>query len=332
MLRIICCLIFSLSLQARPLLAQSQKKSTGDMIFLADPTIFYHKGTYYLYGTGGDKQTNQGFVVYTSADLKTWEGPRGVSGGYALKKGDAFGESGFWAPQVFEHKNKFYMAYTANEHIAMAVSDSPLGPFRQQDKKPLINQKRNIDPFVYIDNDGKKYLYHVIVADGGNRIYTAELEDDFSAIKENTLKKCIEADRQWENTESAKWSVTEGPTVIQHKKYYYLIYSANDFRNPDYAVSYAVSESPLGPWKKIDQEPPISRKTIGYNGTGHGDLVSGKNGKLYYVLHTHYSKSKVAPRQTALVKAGFTKKRRGPDEFNIDAGSFYFLRQNEKTK
>lgn len=332
MLRIICCLVFLISLQICPVLAQDQKRSTLNTISLADPTIFYHKGTYYLYGTGGDKYTNQGFVVYTSADLKTWEGPRGAAGGYALRKGDAFGESGFWAPQVFEYKNKFYMAYTANEHIAIAVSSSPLGPFRQQDKKPLINQKRNIDPFIFIDDDGKKYLYHVIVADGGNRIYTAELEDDFSGIKENTVKKCIEADREWENTDHAKWSVTEGPTVLKHKQYYYLIYSANDFRNPDYAVSYAMSKNPLGPWEKTDQEPLISRKTIGHNGTGHGDLFTGRSGNMYYVFHTHNSESKVAPRLTAVVKAGFAGKRQGPDKFIIDADSFYFLQQNRKSK
>ena len=97
-------------------------------IYLADPTIFSEDGTYYLYGTGA----KDGFQVYTSKDLKTWEGPKGATGGYALKKGDAFGTQGFWAPQVFRHKGKYYMAYTADEQIAIASSDSPLGPFRQQ--------------------------------------------------------------------------------------------------------------------------------------------------------------------------------------------------------
>jgi xylan 1,4-beta-xylosidase len=46
----------------------SQQKN----ILLADPTIFFDNGTYYLYGTtGGDTPLNgQGFMVYTSADLK----------------------------------------------------------------------------------------------------------------------------------------------------------------------------------------------------------------------------------------------------------------------
>lgn len=71
----------------------------GQNINLTDPTIFYENGTYYLYGTGGN--SNRGFQVYTSKDLKMWEGSKGASDGYALKKGDSFGSKGFWAPLVF---------------------------------------------------------------------------------------------------------------------------------------------------------------------------------------------------------------------------------------
>lgn len=71
---------------------------SGEVIHLADPTIFFHKGTYYLYGTGA---VNKGFLVYTSRDRKVWEGPKGVKDGFALREEDAFGDRGFWAPQVF---------------------------------------------------------------------------------------------------------------------------------------------------------------------------------------------------------------------------------------
>ncbi len=45
-------------------------------IFLADPTIFYNKGIYYLYGTGAGQYAD-GFAVYTSKDLQTWKGAAG---------------------------------------------------------------------------------------------------------------------------------------------------------------------------------------------------------------------------------------------------------------
>lgn len=302
---------------------QANVIQTGDSIYLADPTIFYHEGTYYLYGTGGRK----GFLVYTSPDMKTWKGPAGVKEGYALFEGDAYGTSGFWAPQVFYKDGKFYMAYTANEHIAIAESDSPLGPFKQQVIKAVSGTSRQIDPFVFIDDDGKKYLYHVRVNDG-NRIFIAELKDDLSDIKPGTAKECIYATEPWENTAHASWPVTEGPTVLKHKNLYYLFYSANDFRNIDYAVGYATSPTPYGPWKKFSGNPIISRQNTGHNGTGHGDFIRDEQGNLWYVLHTHHSNSRVSPRLTAIVKAHFIEDGSKPDKVVIESGSFHYLRSH----
>jgi len=323
-------LIFSLFLgmliisSPQRLFSQEQTRQNKN-ILLADPTIFYNDGTYYLYGTGSGQYAN-GFVTYTSTDLKEWQGPVGVANGYALKKGDAYGESQFWAPQVFKYNNKFYMAYAANEHIGIAMSDSPLGPFKQSSMAPLSKEIKQIDPFVFVDDNGKKYLYYVIVANGGNRIFVAEMNDDMVSVKKETEKLCIEATAKWENTANAPWIVTEGPTVIKHKKLYYLLYSANDFRNTDYAVGYTVSKTPMGPWNKFEGNPIIHKSNIGQNGVGHGDIVKGKNGDLVYVLHTHNSAERVSPRKTALLKLKFVKdKKSGADQLTVVPGSFSFL-------
>src|SRR5687767_3622225 len=100
--------------------ASKIQQAVKDSIYLADPTIFYEKGMYYLYGTGGN--VNHGFLLYTSKDLREWSGPAGKSDGYALIKGESYGSMGFWAPQVFKYKGRYYMAYTANENIAIAES------------------------------------------------------------------------------------------------------------------------------------------------------------------------------------------------------------------
>lgn len=312
---IILFIVFA-SLTRQPGPKRQAKNSTGsDTIFMADPTIFYDKGMYYLYGTGG----RDGFLVYTSKDLKNWQGPAGARDGYALMKGDAYGTSGFWAPQVFKTGSGFFMAYTANEHIAIAKSKSPLGPFVQTKFKAISGAERQIDPFIFIDNDGKKYLYHVRV-ENGNRLFVAEMEDDLSDIKPETLKECLSATEPWENTAHAGWPVAEGPTVMKHNNLYYLFYSANDFRNPDYAVGYATATSPTGPWKKSNANPLISRHLTGKNGTGHGDFVKDPKGGLWYVFHTHFSDSTVSPRRTAIIKGGFT----GGKVF-VNKKSFYYL-------
>lgn len=300
----------------------------SDSIFLADPTIFYANNTYYLYGTGGD--VSRGFLVYTSSDMKTWKGPMGKTEGYALVKGDAYGSSGFWAPQVFRYKNKFYMAYTANENIAVAESDDPLGPFKQQSIAKISGDGKQIDPFVFIDSDGSKYLYHVRLT-SGNRIFVAKMKDDLSDIENETAKECISGEAPWENTAGTKWPVTEGPTVMKYNGLYYLFYSANDFRNIDYAVGYATAKSPYGPWIKYDKNPIISRHNIGINGTGHGDFIKDKSGKLYYVFHTHRSGSVISPRLTAIVQGRFAKGAgKGVYTMVIDPKTFSYLRLEGK--
>jgi len=309
--------------------ACSQEKNTDkpkeeiqkSTILLADPTIFYHNGVYYLYGTtSGNIPNGEGFQVYTSSDLKDWKGPVGAQNGLALKKGDSYGDKGFWAPQVLSYNNKFYMIYTANENIATAVSDSPLGPFKSETKEPIIKTGNQIDPFVFVDEDGKKYLYFVKLTNG-NRIFAAEINDDLQSIKPETLTECISGTLPWENTENTNWPVTEGPTVLKYNGLYYLIYSANDFRNIDYAVGYATSKSPFGPWEKSKDSPIISRKNTNQNGIGHGDIFWDKDQKMHYVLHTHFSASAVSPRKAAIIDVEFVG-----NELKAVNNSFNFLK------
>jgi len=297
-------------------------KLKTNKITLADPTIFPDQGKYYLYGTS----SNSGFEVYQSDDLSNWTGPTGKSGGFALKKGDSYGSSGFWAPQVFKYKSTYYMAYTADEEIAIAKSDSPLGPFRQQELKALSGEGKQIDPFIFFDPGGKIYLYHVKLKEG-NRIYVSEMKPDLSDVIPGSSRPCIFGDTPWENTEKTTWTVTEGPTVIKHKNLYYLIYSANDFRSKDYAVGYATSSSPLGPWKKYAGNPIISRAKLGENGTGHGDLFRDKSGNYKYVMHTHNSSEKVSPRPTAMINMRFETIKKGEDRLTADKQSFHFLQR-----
>lgn len=301
---------------------QPEKNNRTSPIYLADPAVFHQAGVYYLYGTV--ERSGNGFQAYRSTDLKNWKLAEG-NDGFVLRKGDVFGTTGFWAPQVFLYNGQYYMTYVANENIAIAKSSSPQGPFTQESKTPLAAPVKQIDPFVFIDEDGKKYLYHVRLTEG-NKIFVAEMTDDFSAIKPGTLRECITATESWENTAQSKWPVTEGPSILKHNGVYYLVYTANDFRNPDYAVGYATSNSPLGPWKKYNGNPVLSRQLLGENGTGHGDFFR-KGKELYYVFHTHYSKEKVGPRKTALVRFRFAKTKNDIDRLEVVPSSFRFLSQ-----
>ncbi len=169
--------------------------SQKDTIELADPTIFYDKGEYYLYGTG----SASGFPVYTSKNLTDWKIPGKTKDGLALTKGNSYGTGGFWAPQIFKYKKMYYMAYTADENIAIAKSKSPLGPFKQTVITKVSGKHKQIDPYVFIDDDGSKYLYHVEL-NNGNRIYVSKLKDDLSDVIPGTEIECISGELGWENT------------------------------------------------------------------------------------------------------------------------------------
>ena len=150
---------------------------------LADPFILLYDGVYYAYGTGA----GSGIEVWTSRDLSTWERAKGnARDGLALHRTDVWGEKWFWAPEVYRLNDKFYMYFTAEEHICVATSDSPLGPFVQEKRQPMIADEKCIDNTLFIDDDGRAYMYFDRFNDGLN-IWVVELEDDCTTLKKETI-------------------------------------------------------------------------------------------------------------------------------------------------
>lgn len=280
----------------------------------ADPYILNHEGNYYLYGTGGKK----GIRVYQSDNLANWSGAVGATDGFALDSSDVWGNHSFWAPEVYFLDGKFYMFYSVMEHLAIAESESPLGPFIQKEKKPLHLDTKEIDSHLFIDTDGKTYLYFVRFT-GGNEIWMAEMLDDLSGIKEQTLTRCFGASEPWERTKKEPVArVAEGPFVLKHNNLYYLFYSANHFRSQDYAVGYAISESPSGPFRKYENNPILIGDGKAIFGTGHHSFFKSNSGQMYIVYHSHKSGEDVQPRITCLDRCGFEKDDRNkPDKFVV---------------
>ncbi len=256
---------------------------------LADPYILEYEGLYYIYGTN----VGNGFDVYYSKDLKYWERASAL----ALTHTNSYGEKNFWAPEVYyvEKENKFYMFYSAEEHICMATADSPLGPFKQEVQEP-IREEGSIDTSVFFDEDGKAYLYFVRFTDG-NVIWCAELNEGLKKIKEETLTECFKAEEPWELILP---KVVEGPSVFKQDGKYYMLYSANGYTSQDYAVGFATADSPLGPWKKYEGNPVLHRYEE-LVGVGHGAPFFDKDGKMRYVFHAHRSTSSVHPRDSYVV-------------------------------
>ena len=267
--------------------AAETAKAEPKPLTLADPFVLSHGGKYYAYGTW----SGNGIAVAVSSDLRTWTlGGGRAAEGLALHKDDSYGDHSFWAPEVYRRDGKFIMFYTAQEHVCAAVADSPLGPFRQDEKKPLLERK-GIDNSLLVDRSGRAWMYYVHF-DRGNTIWLAELEKDCLHVKPGTERMLFRATEPWE-----KNSVVEGPFVVKCGRKYALTYSACDFRNPDYAVGVAFADSPEGPWTKSG-ENPILRRFRGLEGTGHHSLFKDRDGKWRIVFHAHEAPGRVGLRRT----------------------------------
>jgi beta-xylosidase len=245
-------------------------------VYTADPAALVVGDTVYLY-TGHDeaKPPHEGYVMhewlcFSSPDMIHWTkcgSPLSVKD-FAWAKGDA------WASQVIEHNGKYYY-YAAVEHdsthrgkaIAVAISDSPTGPFKDARGSALITNDMtspqsgmmwdDIDPTVIIDN-GQAYLFW-----GNRKCYYAKLKENMTEL-EGDIK---EVDLP---------NYTEAPWIHKRNGWYYLSY-ASGF--PEKIV-YAMSKNINGPW----QYKGILNELAGNSNTNHQAIINFK-GKDYFIYH-----------------------------------------------
>lgn len=212
-----------------------------------------------------------------------------------------------------------------NFKIGVAVSDSPAGPFTDLMNRPIFNPDHPIiDANVYFDDEsGRCYLYysrccykHAVeseIADKAHSeglfdeveeswVYGVELKPDFSGIiGEPQLllappTKLDDLQAEWESRSVTSGEVnrrwTEGSYLFREGDIYYIMYSANFYAGSHYAVGYATSQTPLGPFQKAANNPVLQEnvsKGGTVMGTGHNMVVSMPDGQRYCVYHGRMS-------------------------------------------
>lgn len=227
---------------------------------LADPTVIWYEGVYYMYPTGN----NVSYHVYTSTDLVHW-----TKGPEVFRPGG----KNVWAPDVFYNKadKKFYMYYTAAFRIGVAVADKPDGKF--EDRGIILPGV--IDAHLFQDDDGQYYLYCTDVG----QLFVQPME---SPLKPKGEKKLLMVPSQPWEWRSGR--VNEGPWMIKHKKTYYLLYSGSGADSRFYGVGYATADNPMGPFTKYPGNPIIDGSENVY-GPGHGTVTKDAQGNLWHVYH-----------------------------------------------
>lgn len=307
--------------------AQSVHIANPIDIKFGDPYIIYDNDTdrYYIYGTGG---VEKGFMAYSSKDLKDWKNEGQVYSAKQEKSWGTKDFWAPEVYKIKDKFYMFYSAHwkdnpndeLENYKIGVAVSDKPTGPFIDMTGAPLFDPGYPIiDANVYFSEDGKMYLYysrccykHPVETEISkwarannlfdeieeSWVYGIELASDFSGVVGEPVLllrpplKVNDRQSEWEsrsvtsNEVNRRW--TEGSYLFKHGDLYYMMYSANHFAGENYAVGYATSTNPLGPFEKSTNNPILEKNTEKggeVTGTGHNSVLFTKDGKMYCVYH-----------------------------------------------
>jgi arabinoxylan arabinofuranohydrolase len=209
--------------------------------FTADPAPMVYNDTVYLYTSHDeDDATNftmYNWMLYSSTDMVNWT-DRGIIGGVkdpnkTFKWADGYNA---WAPQVIPRNGKFYLygPFPKGGHmvIGVAVADKPTGPFVDAIGAPLINNPNStydIDPTVFIDDDGQAYLYW------GHQppVFYVKLNQDMISYSGSIVQL------------TKPQTYEEGPWFYKRNSQYYLAFASTCC--PE-GIGYAMSSSPTGPW------------------------------------------------------------------------------------
>jgi len=219
--------------------------------YTADPAPLVYNDTVFLYtshdeddaGPGMGKFLMKDWLLYTSTDMVNWT-DHGV---VASLKDFTWGkqDNGAWAPQCIERNGKFYLYCPLHMNgIGVLVSDSPYGPFKDPIGKPLIkNSMDDIDPTVYIDDDGQAYLYW-----GNPKLYHVKLNEDMVSYSGDILSEemTIEAFGKRDGHPKRATQYEEGPWFYKRDNNYYMAFASTCC--PE-GMGYSMSKSPTGPWE-----------------------------------------------------------------------------------
>ena len=266
---------------------------------LPDPHVYVEDGTYYIVGTS-DRNID---VVdcYVTTDFVTYT-PHYAIYNPSLYNGWESSKPEIYAPEIYCFDGTYYMYYSAMDEVgkgtrrcSVVVADNPLGPY-----KPLVNDEvdglnnplfqnnevcptRCLDTTVFRDDDGKMYMYFV-TRDPAQHIAGMELispyQADWSTYKTLVVPGTLDSESEelvleWELYRDSKLKIAEAPFMIKSNGKYYMTYSVNGCWNKYYNVCYAVSESPLGNFKKPYEEGKLwTNLLMGYPGTNdHESLL-----------------------------------------------------------
>lgn len=263
--------------------------------FFPDPSVVRVGNDYYM--VNSTFQYFPAIAISHSTDMVHWEVV-----GHAITDSEDLDLSairdshGIWAPDIAYDNGKFIIMATLRlngdgkrgnnvlRRQLVVTSDRPEGPY----SKPAWLEVDNIDPSLFIDDDGKHYM---VISPGINLV---PLSDDCCKVAGEEM-------HVWTGTGER---CTEGPHLLKHGEYYYAIV-AEGGTGYGHGINVGRSKSLFGPYEASPYNPLLRQfdPEAALQRCGHGKLIEDQNGNwwVYYLCgrpnQGHYT---TIGRETAL--------------------------------
>jgi arabinoxylan arabinofuranohydrolase len=245
-------------------------------IYTTDPAPLVYNGRVYLY-TGHDEDGSttynmRDWHLYSSADIANWQD----HGSPLSLTNFTWANANAWAGQVIPRNGKFYYYVpvrhsTGSMAIGVAVSDSITGPFHDAIGRPLV-ENNQIDPTVFIDDDGQAYLYW-----GNPDLWYVKLNQDMISYSGSPVKVGLTTAGFGSRSGNAQRPTTfeEAPWIYKRNGIYYLIYAANCCSED---IRYSTGTSAIGPWTYRGVIMPSQGKSF----TNHPGIIDFNNTSYFF--------------------------------------------------
>ena len=233
----------------------------------ADPAVVLFRGSYYLFASHGSG-------YWTSDDLVHWS--------FIEVDTEKQPQFDLYAPATLVYGNRLYL--THSQCGDMLYSDDP------QDPNSWVNLGHAYewnDPALFLDDDGKVYLYDGCSDCAPLRVSRLDPDNDMALLEgpveifqSDKDKRGFER-RGDQNEIDDMRPHLEGPWMNKLGGKYYLTYAVPGTEYAAYCDGCTVADSPMGPFHLCSNSPVAYKATGFLRGCGHGCLFADKNGHLW---------------------------------------------------
>lgn len=260
----------------------------------ADPAVVEFRGEYYMFVT-----RSHGY--WHSTDLQNWNFIPAPANWYP---------QGCNAPAAHNYKDSLlYVCGDPSGSMSVLYTDDP----KKGNWKGVPAILHDLqDPDLFIDDDGKAYMFW-----GSSNVFPIrgiELDRNHRFLPKGEKKELFGLDlanHGWERfgenhvSDSDLGGFIEGPWMTKHNGKYYLQYGSPGTEFNVYGDGVYVADHPMGPYT-YQKHNPVSYKPGGFmNGAGHGSSVLGPDSTYWHFVSMSLSINVNWERRLCMFPMGF---------------------------